>query len=215
MRAWIFIWLCFAGCEWEAQIAPQQPTIDNSRELAEDIRDEWLQYDRVVRRMDESNPISIAFDETTRSYLITWPGSEILTVTASTMEIEQDATYGLVDLEIVRSQTQEKTHRLALINFNNDRICIWWVMDQKLAKRAQALGLEMSFESGFPFGTTVTCKPQDLLAAVLSNPAAVVGEPECLYRKSNNQAMHESTGGLSTLLTHHMPVPRDGNRSSD
>ncbi len=28
--------------------------------------------------------------------------------------------------------------------------------------------------------------------------------------KVQNQAMHESTGGLSTLLNHHLPVPRDG-----
>lgn len=29
-----------------------------------------------------------------------------------------------------------------------------------------------------------------------------------------NQAMHARTGGMSTLLTHHLPVPRDGYRSS-
>ena len=28
-----------------------------------------------------------------------------------------------------------------------------------------------------------------------------------------NNAMHESTGGLPTLLKHHLPVPRDGERS--
>ncbi len=25
--------------------------------------------------------------------------------------------------------------------------------------------------------------------------------------------MHESTGGVSTLLNHHLPVPREGHRS--
>ncbi|MDX1930534.1 MAG: hypothetical protein SFV81_28680 [Pirellulaceae bacterium] len=174
--------LCITGCEWEGRVSTRRPTIAAAEKLAIAIEDTWVPYDRINRRKDDSSPITVRLDPSSRRYQISWPGLERFTVEASAIPIKDAPEYVLADIELTDSKSQENAFRMVLIHVKDDQACLWWVSDKKLKKHAEALNLKIEFKCCFPFGTTVDCEPKDLLQAVLLNPQAVVGEPEVFYR---------------------------------
>ncbi len=184
MRTWMLFVLCMSGCEWNASVATRQPNIDNAEILGSKIEGTWVRYESSPHRVGESSPVTIRLEQSSRRYKISWPESKRLTATASAMVIKKDPTYALAELELTDTESTEKVFWLCLIHVKEDRMCIWWISDQKLKSHAKTLNLEIEFESCFPFGTRAECEPKELLKAVLSNPAAVVGDQEIYYRQN-------------------------------